>query len=277
MGHAITGDPVPFAGLFGGEDAPLVFAGLADDSKSSYRRGAAAGPAAVRRAYDGRGHNTFSEAGVDVGGAVRDLGDWAPHEVAVARVSAELRAGRTPFFCGGDHAVTIPVLEAYAAFAEPIHVVQLDAHPDLYDAYEGDPRSHACVMARALEMGHVATVTQLGLRTWSAEQRAVAARHPGRCLESLEALAARGDVAVYLTIDLDGVDPAFAPGVAHAVPGGWTSRQALDLVSAVPGRLVGMDVVELLPERDEGDRTAVLAGRLLHEGMGRALAERGRG
>ena len=75
-----------------------------------------------------------------------------------------MKSGRTPFVAGGDHAVTVPVVEAMRALATPVHVVHIDAHPDLYAEYEGSTSSHACVMARLLEMDHVAFITQLGIR-----------------------------------------------------------------------------------------------------------------
>jgi agmatinase len=227
---------------------------------------------------------------VDLTGSVRDLGDLNPRatwEASApeyrARVETILREGLTPFVAGGDHAVTVPVVEASSVLRRPIHVIQIDAHPDLYPEFEGNPDSHACTAARILDMDHVASVTQIGIRTMNEEQRPqierfagrlriVEARTLGSALPDLTHLPA--DAAVYLTVDMDGIDPAFAPGVSHPVPGGLSSRQVLDIIQQGHWTLVGMDAVEVNPSRDVQNMTAILAARLLHEGMGYAARRR---
>lgn len=266
----------------------LVLLGLACDSQSSYRRGSALGPRALRRAYDGNCYNSCTEMETDLAGCIADLGDVRPRRswkatAAAMQAQAEslFASGRRAFFAGGDHAVTIPVARALAARGRPVHVVQFDAHPDLYDEFAGDHESHACVGARILELGHVASLTQIGIRTMTAPQRAVANRHRGARLHLLEAREIPGEIPppahipegaeVYVTLDLDVFDPAFAPGVAHPVPAGLAPRAVMNLLQQAPWDLVGMDVVELNPRLDQGQRSAVLAARLLLEGMGKAL------
>ena len=287
---------VPFAGCFTTDPAAkLVFAGLADDSQSSFRRGAARGPQAIRLAYDGDCYNSTSESGVDLAGKILDVGDlpslsdWPATSRSFREfAAAQWRAGKIPFFAGGDHAVTVPVAEALAALGRPIHIIQLDAHPDLYPSYEGSLTSHACVAARLLEMPHVASVTQYGIRTENAVQADCARSHsacpePGRGSRLRQfharAIGAALDypphiphgAPVYITLDLDAFDPAFAPGVAHPVPGGLTPRQVLNFLEFAPWSLVGMDVVELNPAADIANLTALLAARCLHESMAFAL------
>jgi len=284
-----------FAGCFAGrqkaEQCRLVFAGLCCDLQSSHRRGSARGPGHIRRAYDGACYNSTTESGVDLAAGIADLGDfragrdWKSTARRYQAVAETLFSkGKIPFFAGGDHAVTIPIGRALAAVGRPVHIVQFDAHPDLYPKYEGDSESHACVAARLLEMPHVATLTQIGIRTMNAPQAEVARRHTGRLKVIPASMLQAGPphwrhiprgAAVYVTLDLDVFDPAFAPGVSHPVPGGLLPRQVLNYLQRVPGTLVGMDVVELNPARDESERTAVLAGRLLHEGMGWASKELG--
>jgi arginase len=188
-----------------------------------------------------------------------------------------------PFFLGGDHAVTVPIVEALAVLSQPVHVIQIDAHPDLYPEYEGQRTSHACTACRVLEMSHVRSLTQFGIRTMNAVQREQGARFGNRLrIEQARGLTGileqprliPAGALVYLTVDLDGFDPAFAPGVSHPVPGGLTPRQVLNFIQAATWRLVGMDVVEVNPQRDLNDLTAVLAAKVLHEGMGLALAAR---
>lgn len=286
--------PIPFAGCFADEadpTLPLAFAGLPSDGQSSYRQGPAGAPARIRLAYDGRCYNATTEIGADLGGLVSDEGDWPPgvtwedtREEYVFRAERLFSGDAVPFFAGGDHAVTMPIVEALSVLDEPVHVVQLDAHPDLYPELDGDPWSHACVGTRVLEMDHVASLTQIGVRTLNRPQLEVARRNAGRLtiLEARDAPYRVSDLAhiperapVYITVDLDAFDPAFAPGVSHPVPGGLTPRQGLALIQEGPWRLVGMDVVEVNPVRDHGDRTAVLAARLLHEGMGRVSEPEG--
>ena len=280
--------PIPFAGCLADESdptLPLAFVGLPCDTQSTFRRGPAEGPSRIRLAYDGRCYNATTELGADLAGLVSDAGDWLPggsweetREEYRARAEEVLAGEAVPFFAGGDHAVTMPLVEALAVLDEPVHVVQLDAHPDLYPEFDGDRWSHACVGARILEMEHVASLTQIGIRTLNNAQLEVARRHAGR----LTILEARDvpfrpsdlshipdDAPVYLTVDLDAFDPAYAPGVSHPVPGGISPRQALALIQEAPWRLAGMDAVEVNPSVDQGDRTAVLAARLLHEAMGR--------
>lgn len=284
--------PLPLGGLLSTDSdptLPLAFAALPCDQSSSIRRGSREGPGRIRLAYDGRVYNATTETGIDLSGAVSDLGSWEPEETweatratYAAKAAEVLGRGQALFVAGGDHGITIPLGTATEVVGEQIHVVQLDAHPDLYPEYRGDRWSHACVAARLLEMEHVATVTQIGVRTLNHAQAEVARRYPGR-LAIVEArdvgggsILESGDLPdilrpgakVWLTVDLDAFDPAFAPGVAHPVPGGLTPRQAIELIQESGWNILGMDVVECLPERDEGDRTAVLAARLLHEAMG---------
>jgi agmatinase len=280
--------PIPFAGCFSTESdptLPLVFAGLPCDAQSTFRRGPADAPSRIRLAYDGRCYNATTELGADLAGLVSDAGDWFPggsweetREDYRFRAEELLAGEAVPFFAGGDHAITMPLVEALEVLEEPVHVVQLDAHPDLYPEFDGDRWSHACVGARILEMEHVASLTQIGVRTLNQPQLEVARRHAGRLtiLEARDLSIRPSDLshipdgaAVYLTVDLDAFDPAYAPGVSHPVPGGVSPRQALALIQEAPWRLVGMDAVEVNPSLDEGDRTAVLAARLLHEAMGR--------
>ena len=285
---------IPFAGCFANDpekqnSTPLVFAGLPDDSQSSFRRGSAGGPQRIRLAYDGNCYNSTTESGVDLTGAVADLGDLPPKSAweLTARSYQEFAArlfrhGKIPFFAGGDHAVTVPIIAALAEIGEPVHIIQIDAHPDLYLDYEGSRSSHACTISRALEMRHIAAVTQLGIRTMNASQMPQFERYRQRihmlcardlCDELPPLSHIPAGAPVYLTVDLDGFDPAFAPGVSHPVPGGLTPRQVLNLIQQANWKLVAMDAVEVNPDLDVNNQTAILAARVLHEGMGYAVRQ----
>ena len=132
--------PIPFAGCFSAESdptLPLVFAGLPCDAQSTFRRGPAEGPSRIRLAYDGRCYNATTELGADLGGLVSDAGDWfhagsweETREDYRFRAEELLAGEAVPFFAGGDHAITMPLVEALEVLEEPVHVVQLDAHLD---------------------------------------------------------------------------------------------------------------------------------------------------
>ena len=293
--------PVPFGGCFTKTETeseiegdatktPWVFLGIADDTQSTYLRGPAEAPEAMRQAYDGNCFNATTESGVDLAESVLDLGDLKPREnwnasarLYRARLEELWKSGKVPFVAGGDHAITVPVVAAAEVLGAPIHVIQVDAHPDLYPDFEGNPSSHACTGARIVEMSHVESLSQLGIRTMSAAQHAQRDRYQDKLFiyEARELPGALPELrhipegaSVYVTIDIDGIDPAFAPGVSHPVPGGLSARQVLDFLGRGHWNLIGMDVVEVSPPRDFQSQTAILGARLLHEGMG--YAARGR-
>jgi len=147
-------------------------------------------------------------------------------------------------------------------------VLHVDAHPDLYDEFEGDRFSHACPFARIMEEGLARRLVQVGIRTTNGHQRAQAERYK---VEVIDMRAwARGerpslDGPVYVSIDLDGIDPAHAPGVSHREPGGLTVRDVIGLVQNVFGTIVGADVVEFNPSQDVGGLTAHVAAKLVKE------------
>ncbi|MFQ5563298.1 MAG: agmatinase [Parvularculaceae bacterium] len=258
--------------------------GLCWDASSSYARGAALAPPVILTQLRDEASNSFSTSGVDVESTIAEeslpeLGDdpeicRARIETAVAGV---LERELVPLSLGGDHSVTLPILRAIKKKHGSVDVVHVDAHPDLYDEFNGDRFSHACPFARALEEGCIGRLVQIGLRSISPDQRATAARHGVVMLGADEADAAPADVLdapLYLSIDLDGFDPAFAPGVSHPEPGGLTSREGLALIERINGRLLGADIVELNPLRDPQLLTAGLAARLAKELAAKIEAQR---
>ncbi|MEZ5982333.1 MAG: arginase family protein [Parvularculaceae bacterium] len=185
-----------------------------------------------------------------------------------ARVTAALEGGRRPLSLGGDHSVTFPILRAIAAHYGPVNVLHIDAHPDLYEDYEGDRYSHASPFARALEEGLIANLVQVGIRSSSPEQVALSQKHGGVMLGADEVDAIpyeKLEGPLYVSVDLDGLDPAFAPGVSHPEAGGLSTREVLAIIKRLPAAPVGADVVELNPERDINLLTAHVAARLIKE------------
>ncbi len=264
---------------------PVALLGVPWDAHSSHARGPAGGPAAIRRALaDGAG-NWVDSRGQDLrdAGLLIDVGDvafdGAAEDIdAISRaVSAQLALGRPVLSLGGDHALTWPVFRAYAERWAGLAIVHVDAHPDLHDAFEGDPLSHASPFARIMERRLAPRLVQIGIRASDGHQSAQAARFGVETFapeQFGEALARLPEGPAYLTIDLDGLDPAFAPGVNHYEPGGLTTRELLTLIEALPGPIVGADIVELSPARDHQDMTAKLAAKLVKELAGRMAPPR---
>ena len=264
-------------------DYQLAILGVPFDEKSSYLRGAAGGPAAIRAVSTGKCYCGYTELGVNLeeDAVMVDLGDvdtsgdpdksFALIEKAVAGVLAK---GAVPIVLGGDHSITYPVLKAFAARHKNLDVLHFDAHPDLYDELYGDRLSHACPMARVLEDGLAANIVQVGVRAITAEHRALALKHGVRMIEMKGIdgpLNLKFSNPVYVSFDLDALDPAFAPGVAHHEPGGLTTRQAVQVIQALKGRIVGLDIVELNPGRDVSGITAAAAFKIVKEVAGRVV------
>jgi len=250
--------------------------GVTYDGSSSYLRGAAAGPVAIRAALSSESTNMWTERGLDVG---RDdvlvdrgnVGDGPGDESRVATeraVGALLDDGLVPLILGGDHSITYPVVRGIRKRHEKLSILHLDAHGDLYPEFQGDPHSHACPFARILQDGLVDQLVQVGVRTLNDVQRETAERY-GVEIVDMATFAAGGSWRLkhpaYLSLDLDVFDPAFAPGVSHPEPGGVSVREIIQLIQWMETPLVGADVVELNPSRDVHDLTARVAAKLVKE------------
>ncbi len=195
-------------------------------------------------------------------------------KVLESLIEEALSEGKFPILLGGEHTVTLAALRALKRRHPRFKILQIDAHPDLRDTYQETPLSHACVMRRALELG--LEVIPVGLRTACREEfefiqekglRVFWAREIKKdfsgFLSELEDLLGEGPI--YVTLDLDGLDPSEAPGVGTPEPGGLSWYEVLDILRLVSGReVIGFDVVELLPL--PGDpRTEYLAARLIYK------------
>ena len=250
--------------------------GLPYDAGSSFLTGARLAPPVIRQALHSPSGNTWSESLIDTSapGVLDDAGDLALEQDDSARmeIEAALRRlaseGRTPIALGGDHSITFPILSALRPTWPTLSLLHLDAHPDLYDEFEGRRFSHACPFARIMELGLADSLTQVGIRAQTGHQRQQADRFG---VETIDMRAwARGARPVlhgplYVSIDLDALDPAFAPGVSHPEPGGLSVREMLDLVQSLPGPIAGADIVELNPTLDPMGLTARVAAKLVRE------------
>jgi agmatinase len=251
--------------------AQPILLGLPYDASSSFLRGAAAAPALIRAALHSSAGNLWSERhGLTVGaGILDDAGDLALPDGPESRaiIEREVRliaaAGRPPILLGGDHSVTYPILRAIGPLHPKLTVLHIDAHADLYDSFEGDRYSHACPFARVMEEKLAAHLVQVGIRTLTGDQHAQAVRFG---VEMIDMSAwADGARPVYISFDLDGLDPAFAPGVSHREPGGLSVRDVLSLLTTIDGPIVGADIVECNPSQDPGGLTALVAAKFVKE------------
>ncbi len=262
-----------------------VLVGVPYDASSSFVRGAAEGPARIRASLSSPAGNGWSELMVDALSppqGLEDLGDLDLPADARARdriadaFSALARSDRRFIALGGDHSITYPILRGLGRRESGLTVLQVDAHPDLYDEYDGDRYSHACPFARIMEEGLAMRLVQVGIRAMSGAQVPQVTRFGVEQISMRDwADGGRPSLAgdVYLSIDLDGLDPAFAPGVSHPEPGGLTVRDLLGMIHTLNGRLVGADIVELNPSRDVANLTAGVAAKLVKELTGHFLAD----
>jgi arginase len=256
----------------------VALVGVPWDENSSFLHGAALAPSRIREALCSGETNLSAEDGSDLSQEPRwiDLGDLelGSGEVALGQIESVIagllaRDVRVQSL-GGDHAITYPILRAFGARYDDLAVLHLDAHPDLYDQFEGSRTSHACPFARVMEENLVARLVQVGIRTMTPHQRAQADRFGVEVIEMRHwrpglDLGLGREGPLYVSIDLDVLDPAFVPGVSHHEPGGFSVRELLQLLQGLQAPVVGADIVELNPHRDVVGCTAMVAAKLLKE------------
>ena len=250
--------------------------GLPFDENSSFMRGPALAPARIREALSSGSANLCAENERDLDAEHRfqDLGDLALtvgtaafHQIEETVAKLLLKNGRV-LALGGDHSITYPIARAYSGAFERLSILHLDAHPDLYDEFEGNRLSHACPFARIMEEKLVECLVQIGIRTMNPHQRSQADRFGVQVhLAKDDGLVDACDLdgPVYVSLDLDVLDPAFAPGVSHHEPGGLSTRDVLRVIQLLPGPIVGADIVEYNPKRDPLGITAMAAAKFLKE------------
>ncbi len=258
--------------------------GIPHDENSSYLKGAAAAPALIRRELGSDAYSSWSETGFDVAADLLDhgdidfSGDGDPWERIETEVGRTLDAGHPLISLGGDHAIAWPVLRAVRQRHRKLTIVQIDAHPDIYDVYQGNKRSHTSSFARILEEGLADRLIQIGLRTLNDELRDQLERFGVEVIEARhfsEDLRLDLKTPVYLSVDLDGLDPACAPGVSHREPGGLTTRQVIGLIQSIDQPIIAADVVEYNPNQDVSNLTALVAAKLVKEIAGMMIKTNG--
>ena len=262
------------------EDASIVLFGAPFDSTTSYRPGARFGPAAMR--HESYGLETFSPyQNTDLTDyAIFDSGDlelcFGSSEQALsdieARANTVLDDGKFPLLLGGEHLVTLGAVRAVAQRHPDLHIIHFDAHADLRDDYLGAKLSHACVLRRCHDLLGDGRIHQFCIRSGDREEFAFAAAHTEMHrfhfdgLKELTDALRQSQTPVYLTIDLDCLDPSVFPGTGTPEAGGVTFLQLLDAIRMVSGvNLVGADVNELAPMLDASGVSTATACKVLRE------------
>ncbi len=250
----------------------IALAGAPFDEYSSYLKGPAAAPEKIREAFHSPSGNYFTESGIKLfpHPQIMDLGDMVIRDYLdiEEQTNQVLLAGANLLTLGGDHSITYPIIKGHARHYDRLNILQLDAHGDLYNSFDGNRFSHACTFARIMEEGLVQRLIQVGVRTLSDDQRDMAKKYG---VEIIEMKQWRPDKKLnlsgplYLSLDLDVLDPAFVPGISHYEPGGMSTRELIDLIHKIDAPVIGADIVEYNPARDHHGMTATVAARLMKE------------
>jgi agmatinase len=286
-------------------EADVAVLGVPFDMGTQYRPGARFGPRAIREAstlfsfghggaYDHEDDAVYLPMDevriVDVGDAdVVHTDTAASHRNAEAAVRRILARGAMPVVLGGDHAVNIPCIRAFAE-EPPIHLVQIDAHLDFVDVRHGVREGHGNPMRRAAEQAHVSGLTQLGIRNVSSTAREgyEEARRRGATIRSVRQLRQLGTAGVldlipagvryYVTIDIDAFDPSIAPGTGTPSHGGFLYWEVIEFLQGLArrGEVVGVDLVEVALAYDPTGITAILAAQILLNFLGLIFHEKRR-
>jgi agmatinase len=264
-------------------DGRIFLYGIPFEGRVNLRKGADAGPRDLRLASDSI--ETYSPAlGRDLEDlALADLGDCelpdgaAPREqldAARDEIAAWWRPGRLPFMLGGDHTATVPVLEVLAPAIPDLRVLQLDAHPDLREEFLGERYNYASAMARVMDVVPPERVYQVGMRTGTREEYAQSRPHffpavAGRPIDIVRRLVPElVGHPLYVTIDVDVLDPAEAPGTGSPEPGGLRVPELLEIVRMLGDcQVIGGDLVEVTHAWDPTGRTGIAASWIIREAL----------
>ncbi len=260
------------------DECEICIVGLPYDGTSSYRPGSRFAPNAIRRASWGM--ETYSPGlGRDLSGLkICDLGDleipFGNKEKALAKINEMIRKiiddGKYPVLLGGEHLITLPIVEGFRNRFGDLAVIQFDAHTDLRDEYLGEALSHGTVMRRILEIIGAGKLFQFGVRSGSEEEFSFATTI-GSLHEFSEdglhrALRSIGGAPLYISLDLDVLDPSILPGTGNPEPEGIDFSEMISALKILSkARVIGFDVVELSPDHDPSEVSSIVTSKLVRE------------
>ena len=260
------------------EEGKIVILGCPYDGSASFRPGARFGPSAIRRAS--WGIETFSPYFErDLSQLkVHDMGDLdlplGEKKMSLDLIRKALRKilseKKIPILLGGDHLITLPIVEEILRLHPHLHLLQIDAHTDLREDYLGDTLSHSTVMKRVVDLVGEGRLFQVGIRSGIEEEFRLARRMKSIVpldQDSLRSMVKRlSNKPVYVTLDLDVIDPSLLPGVGTPEPGGLTFQGFLSLLKQIQSlRVIGFDMVELTPDYDPTQISSITASVILRE------------
>lgn len=258
--------------------------GIPYDQNSSFLKGPAYAPDRIRLMESEGSANAFSESGQEIAQNInyKDLGNItfengdpkSAFEHIYKSIKTKLIEHDKILAIGGDHSISYPLIKAHAEKYNNLNVLHLDAHADLYEDFENNKYSHASPFARILEEGNINRLIQVGIRTLNTHQRQQIQKYGVELIEmsnfSLDFInTLKGPI--YVSLDLDVLDPAYAPGVSHHEPGGTSTRQLISLIQSINVSIIGADVVEYNPIRDVNNMTAMVAYKLIKEIIAKML------
>lgn len=252
--------------------------GIPCDIHSSFLKGPAMAPQRIRLMDTDSSANVFAENGAEIiqGRTYTDVSDisFASFEPTYIfkkirdRILRELNGDHKLISLGGDHSISFPVIDAYTEMYSNLHVLHFDAHADLYENFDNNFYSHASPFARLLERGKIKSLRQVGIRTLNTHQRLQADKYNVQVIEMKDfnyGFLNNLSSPLYISLDMDVLDPAFAPGISHHEPGGLTTRQLIHAIQNIEVTIVGADIVEYNPIRDIHNMTAMVAYKLFKE------------
>lgn len=255
---------------------------IPSDENSSFLRGCAKAPQKIIKAFYSSSSNEFSENNVNVHNTnvinILDEINIPSGKAGINKIfnvaCNEIKKNNKLVSIGGDHSITFPLIQAHAKKYNSLNILHFDAHPDLYDNFDNNPFSHASPFARIMEKKLVKRLVQVGIRTLNTHQREQVKKFGIEVIEMKDFnidLSFQFDGPVYISLDIDGLDPAYAPGVSHPEPGGLTTRNIINIIHTLKGNLIGGDIVEYNPINDVNNITAITSAKLLKEIIGKIL------
>ncbi|HWP98472.1 MAG TPA: agmatinase [Syntrophomonadaceae bacterium] len=256
-----------------------VILGLPMDATTSFRPGTRLASYRIREVSEGiEEYSIYQDRSLencdfsDLGDVSIPFGNVSESLARMEAVAEELLAqGRMIYSLGGEHLVSLPIIKAYKRRYPDLVVVQMDAHADLREDYLGEPLSHASVMRRAVDVVGPGNLFQLGIRSGTQEELAYARENTFLYLDQVlpccpEVIERIGQRPVYLTLDIDVLDPAYAPGTGTPEAGGISSRELFQVLHDFRQlNIVGFDLVEISPPLDNNDITSILGAKILRE------------
>ena len=260
----------------------LSILGIPFDENSSFLKGSAKAPQKIIEAFSSDSSNAYSENGFNCRNTekikILDNLELPYGELAIEKIRTiikeELEKSNHVLSIGGDHSITFPIIEAFSAKYDSLNILHFDAHPDLYDDFDNNPFSHASPFARIMENNLVKRLVQIGIRTLNDHQIDQVNRFGVEVIEMKDFdsdLVLQFTGPVYISLDLDGLDPAYAPGVSHPEPGGLSTGNIINIIHSLKGEVVGGDIVEYNPDKDINDITATTGAKLMKELIGKIM------